>query len=773
VLDSSGEATYFYGPATYRLALHDAADVPLWVIDPVTGTGGGSAGASAGVGWGQNTVELRPANGAAQAAASVFPPDVLAIGLTLWISETFGVSRGLQQVGIGTALQPDQWGVLPTLTAATDTTAGAFQAYSGQPQPTPGLVTLTAYGGLFDGAGAVYLTGHFLTLTPSQQLGSSYVPPAGGVVQPLPPATVDSPGLVELATVPEHLDGLRGDVVCTPEGLQARWDTLPVISPASELTVGITRYGTDAETVTGTLRTVATHPAGVKTAINDAISASGATTTTGLWRFETAVSGAPASGDVALNQTDYALATEVRIHKTSSGGTDTSAVLAGLLPGDGIYIQDRNDSTRRARYSVTAAGVDQGTWVSFAVSNVAVGTVALGNNQEVTVTFTIATSLPPATETQAGITRYATAAETTAGSVATAAVTPAGLAARVPAGTALSVARYAAGGTTLEASPTVVIDASGRLGVGTAAPTSGLHLQGETNPAYIATITAYTATANAPILAMQHAGGTPGSPAVVASGARSLNVSGSVWARDAGDTTHTFVGAAQVLSGVESVDAQGRIGAHLAFYTAPGGSAAITEKLRLTQAGNLHVGASAGTNASRVLALGSGTDPTAAHPADAVQLWVRDRAAIAGKGSLLLRAEDGTPHLLGDLTGHGTLLEATLGSGASYQALNVKGSTLYVGQSSVQERAVAGVTASFVSSTDATRTGRLTVSAYDATAAREGLRVEADGSAARIGFLGALAVARQTVPAAASDATTTQALANSLRTALVNLGLCV
>lgn len=123
--------------------------------------------------------------------------------------------------------------------------------------------------------------------------------------------------------------------------------------------------------------------------------------------------------------------------------------------------------------------------------------------------------------------------------------------------------------------------------------------------------------------------------------------------------------------------------------------------------------------------------------------------------------------------GIGTTLLTTLGSGASFQQLSVKGSQLLVGQSSVQERAQALLAPSWVVSTDATRTARLTLSVYDATAAREGLRIEASGTAPMIGFLGANAVVRQTVPAAATDAATTQTLVNSLRTALVNLGLCV
>lgn len=73
--------------------------------------------------------------------------------------------------------------------------------------------------------------------------------------------------------------------------------------------------------------------------------------------------------------------------------------------------------------------------------------------------------------------------------------------------------------------------------------------------------------------------------------------------------------------------------------------------------------------------------------------------------------------------------------------------------------------------THASRKARAVWEIYD-TSAREAFRIEASGSAPMIGFLGATAVVRQTVAAAATDAATTQTLANDLRTALINLGLC-
>ncbi len=73
-------------------------------------------------------------------------------------------------------------------------------------------------------------------------------------------------------------------------------------------------------------------------------------------------------------------------------------------------------------------------------------------------------------------------------------------------------------------------------------------------------------------------------------------------------------------------------------------------------------------------------------------------------------------------------------------------------------RAQADIVGQWISPTDATRTGRIVFLAFDATAAREGMRIESDGSTARIGFYGATAVV---LPSGTTD----------LRQALIDLGL--
>ena len=131
-----------------------------------------------------------------------------------------------------------------------------------------------------------------------------------------------------------------------------------------------------------------------------------------------------------------------------------------------------------------------------------------------------------------------------------------------------------------------------------------------------------------------------------------VNVRGHTGAAVTGTT-------AQIRFRSEQAFSSGR-GSYLQFFTARLGVTNPTEKLRLTALGNVRVSRGIvspveGTNAEGVLVLATGVAPTAAHPADAVQIWAADRGATAGKSSLHVRAEDGTSHVLGDLSGIGTL----------------------------------------------------------------------------------------------------------------------
>ena len=83
------------------------------------------------------------------------------------------------------------------------------------------------------------------------------------------------------------------------------------------------------------------------------------------------------------------------------------------------------------------------------------------------------------------------------------------------------------------------------------------------------------------------------------------------------------------------------------------------------------------------------------------------------------------------------------------------------------------LTATFPTATVAVRTGQVVVAVNYAGTPQVGLTMTADsGGTAKVGFCGATPVARPTLPAAATDAATAVTLANALRAALINLGLC-
>lgn len=90
----------------------------------------------------------------------------------------------------------------------------------------------------------------------------------------------------------------------------------------------------------------------------------------------------------------------------------------------------------------------------------------------------------------------------------------------------------------------------------------------------------------------------------------------------------------------------------------------------------------------------------------------------------------------------GTLTKNVTGAGVGATGLGPR-LTFAAESSTTVDTTQADITATWTDATHATRKSRLALSAYD-TAAREGLRLEADGSVVRIGFFGATAVVKPT-----------------------------
>lgn len=197
--------------------------------------------------------------------------------------------------------------------------------------------------------------------------------------------------------------------------------------------------------------------------------------------------------------------------------------------------------------------------------------------------------------------------------------------------------------------------------------------------------------------------------------------------------------------------------------------------------GKLDVVAGAGQVAVRAVGVSGQNVAEFHHNAGALRIFVDNNNQLVSSSTLSLR---GTSVRMGTVSADFMVLASTsLSFGSSdfqsqwvfdYATVASPVLRLKNHSSAVINRDIATIRHSYVDSTDATRKGRLVLSAADASGSdKEGLRIESSGTAPLIGFLGAVAVVRQTLSAAGTDAATTQTLANSLRTALINLGLGV
>jgi len=108
------------------------------------------------------------------------------------------------------------------------------------------------------------------------------------------------------------------------------------------------------------------------------------------WKWSTATSGAPASGYIQANNADPTLVTELSISETSQSG-DAVPALDQLVPGAVIYVQDKDDGTKWARYEVSGAVVDAGTYRTIPVTYLdSAGVIA--NDEVVTVQISTGSS---------------------------------------------------------------------------------------------------------------------------------------------------------------------------------------------------------------------------------------------------------------------------------------------------------------------------------------------------------------------------------------------
>jgi hypothetical protein len=109
---------------------------------------------------------------------------------------------------------------------------------------------------------------------------------------------------------------------------------------------------------------------------------------TGYWTFSTNPTvGDPSPGHVRSDTGALSTASLLVISLTTSEGTEMPGLAGTLGPGDSLYVQDRDDSTRHVRYDVTAPATNATTHLTVPVAVVATAGAEIANNQTVAITF--------------------------------------------------------------------------------------------------------------------------------------------------------------------------------------------------------------------------------------------------------------------------------------------------------------------------------------------------------------------------------------------------
>jgi hypothetical protein len=73
----------------------------------------------------------------------------------------------------------------------------------------------------------------------------------------------------------------------------------------------------------------------------------------GEWQFIDTLVPPPANGQIRLNQTVQSTATLIWVSRNTATGVDASAALTGILPGQHIRLENKNDPSKWQNYTVT------------------------------------------------------------------------------------------------------------------------------------------------------------------------------------------------------------------------------------------------------------------------------------------------------------------------------------------------------------------------------------------------------------------------------------
>lgn len=108
---------------------------------------------------------------------------------------------------------------------------------------------------------------------------------------------------------------------------------------------------------------------------------------TDIWTWTTKTADAANSGQVGINATSWASATQINLNEKTTVNRDATLAFAKIAVGDELLLQQKTDATRWAKYAVTSAPTDQGAWWSWPVSFETGGGNPPGGNADTTVSL--------------------------------------------------------------------------------------------------------------------------------------------------------------------------------------------------------------------------------------------------------------------------------------------------------------------------------------------------------------------------------------------------
>ena len=113
-----------------------------------------------------------------------------------------------------------------------------------------------------------------------------------------------------------------------------------------------------------------------------------AITARAIWEFQNILSTPVPDGKVRFNNASIPSITQMMVAQQSDDITDAGYLFASLLPGDVVFIQQKNDAAKWARFQITAALTDNGTWWTFPISLIDTSGTLPGTNTKVILRFT-------------------------------------------------------------------------------------------------------------------------------------------------------------------------------------------------------------------------------------------------------------------------------------------------------------------------------------------------------------------------------------------------